>query len=502
MRRRYHLPVDVTLPENLSAVDGRRLRATVLAAIRRAVGDATPGETAPAPAAPRPEPREPAAGTARSYAVPSYDKNGERVGIPLAGPRPAPTAPVDARLLFNTWHRYWADRHNRAHRRSEEIRRSLWRANVVAYSGMMRRFDLGARGALGPEYQAAVDERDACSFMVSASSEVLTWLEVQEKSGRPVTFEQLNDVAWKLAKAQAFLLTWVEPVAIGFLGAAAARAGEIVRPPAEPEVPPTPGPPGGGWIGRTVRNALANAMIGLSEAEPATQLPGGSPAVTERLRPGQSDRPAATATEPASAPRRTGPAVAAQGPSITGTGAGQSAAARSRADDAALDHTFDLAPSNATIAPGQGVVTTAPEVAAGVTPAQIAVLRQVLGHRLTDGPIRVLAAEWNAAARPGDAAILNAGNSRYLFDLHRNRFWRRVAANPAAAALLRDAGFTVSGGAPYLTLNGRRVTVTIDHVTERRTAPNLSLTASNLRLSLSRENSVVLRLLNQLDPFR
>jgi hypothetical protein len=114
----------------------------------------------------------------------------------------------------------------------------------------------------------------------------------------------------------------------------------------------------------------------------------------------------------------------------------------------------------------------------------------------------VLAADWDAAARPGDAEILTAGNSRYLFGLHRNRFWRRVAANPAAVALLRDAGFTVDGGAPYLTLNGQRVTVTIDHITERQTAPNLTLTASNLRLSLSRENSVLLRLLHELDPFQ
>ena len=51
-------------------------------------------------------------------------------------------------------------------------------------------------------------------------------------------------------------------------------------------------------------------------------------------------------------------------------------------------------------------------------------------------------------------------------------------------------------------LNGRRITITIDHIIERQTAANLALTASNLRLAFSRENSVVLRLLNQMDPFQ
>ena len=41
--------------------------------------------------------------------------------------------------------------------------------------------------------------------------------------------------------------------------------------------------------------------------------------------------------------------------------------------------------------------------------------------------------------------------------------------------------------------------MTIHRIIGRQSAPNLALTASNLRLSFSRENSVVLRLLNQLD---
>jgi hypothetical protein len=167
-----------------------------------------------------------------------------------------------------------------------------------------------------------------------------------------------------------------------------------------------------------------------------------------------------------------------------------------------LDRAFDFSPSAALIAPGQGVVTVAPEIAAGVNAAQIQALRQVLGQSFGTAALSPLATEWNAAARPGDAAILTAANSRYLFGLHRNRFWRGVAANPAAAAVLQAAGITITGGAPVIVLNGQRVTITIDHIVERQSAPNLALTALNLRLSLSRENSVLLRLLNQLDPFQ
>jgi len=178
-------------------------------------------------------------------------------------------------------------------------------------------------------------------------------------------------------------------------------------------------------------------------------------------------------------------------------------AALDKAINEAFDQTFDTSASQATgAAAQQGVVSVAPEITAGFTQAQVAAFRRVLAKSFDSNDIRVLQQLWDAAARPGDAAILNAGNSRYLFDLHRNRFWRAVAANPQARALFTDAGCQFSGGAPYYMLNGRRITMTIDHIVERQTAPNLALSATNLRIAFSRENSVVLRLLNQLDPFQ
>lgn len=170
--------------------------------------------------------------------------------------------------------------------------------------------------------------------------------------------------------------------------------------------------------------------------------------------------------------------------------------------DEAWAQTFDTSVSNAPAAPGQGTVPVPPEIAAGFTQAHVAAFRRILGKSFSDTDIKVLSDLWDAAARPGDAGILNAGNSRYLFDLQRNRFWTRVANDAQAKALFTDAGCQFSGGAPYYLLNGRRITVTIDHIIERQTTPQLTLTAANLRLSFSRENSVVLRLINQMDPFQ
>jgi hypothetical protein len=171
--------------------------------------------------------------------------------------------------------------------------------------------------------------------------------------------------------------------------------------------------------------------------------------------------------------------------------------------DEAFNQTFNASTLQAAgPAAQQGIVSVAPEIAAGFTQVQVAAFRRVLGRALDTEDIKVLQQLWNAAARPGDATILNAANSRSLFNLQRNRFWSRVAANPQAAALFTDAGCQFSGGAPYFILNGRRIVITMDHIIERQTVPNLALTASNLRLAFSRENSVVLRLLNQLDPFQ
>lgn len=129
----------------------------------------------------------------------------------------------------------------------------------------------------------------------------------------------------------------------------------------------------------------------------------------------------------------------------------------------------------------------------------------MLGTVFTSGPLARLGAIWAAAANPGEAATLTGANSRGLFNNHRVRFWRAVRNDPAAVQALADAGLTFDrgpGSAPsYALPGGRRIRITIDHVVERQSDPSRALDPSNLRLSFSRENSVVLRLLHVLDPF-
>lgn len=169
----------------------------------------------------------------------------------------------------------------------------------------------------------------------------------------------------------------------------------------------------------------------------------------------------------------------------------------------AFSQTFNVTAVQATSqAVQQGVTAVAPEIAAGFAEAEVQAFSRFLAKPFSHQDIRILDQLWDDAARAGDDAILTAANSRQLFNLHRNRFWRRVRNNPDARAIFKNAGCQFSGGAPYYMLNGRRITMTIDHIIERQSAPHLALIAANLRISFSRENTVVLRLLNQLDPFQ
>jgi hypothetical protein len=142
-------------------------------------------------------------------------------------------------------------------------------------------------------------------------------------------------------------------------------------------------------------------------------------------------------------------------------------------------------------------------VAAGVRPDQLPRIRALLGQPLTSPAIARLGTDWAAATNPGEVRRLTKGNSRAAFDRQRRRFWTTVQHDPAARRLLTDAGFTfptdpagrpVRGRAPFRVMaDGRRMTVTVDHITERQTAPRRALDPANLRLSPRLENTVLLR---------
>ncbi|MFJ3772006.1 hypothetical protein ACIPX0_09935 [Streptomyces sp. NPDC090075] len=365
MVRRYHPPTDITLPEGLSAETGERLRATVVAAIRRAVRDAEPGETSPPPTSPRPRPRARAAtGTdRRDYAVPSYDNDGERVGIPVASqapaPAPAPAAPLSPRdptnphntltidEMHEIWRKYWISRLNRAIRRGEEIRLEAFHRDRKAYSNDMDAFIHGHRRALGPAYQAAMDERDGCAFILSAPMQ--GWLLIQKQHHRPFTMEEMNAEAFRRAQAHAFVQGVLAPIVIAGAGGvlssgprtAPPSADEVPTPrglppvrstepvrPIEPVEPVAPGPSPaaatarvpssapGGFTARArawaVRFGLNRAMTGVDQALPAPRMAASSaPAPTEQTSPPAPGRPSTTTQAPAPepTPARTAPAA-------------------------------------------------------------------------------------------------------------------------------------------------------------------------------------------------
>jgi 5-methylcytosine-specific restriction endonuclease McrA len=49
--------------------------------------------------------------------------------------------------------------------------------------------------------------------------------------------------------------------------------------------------------------------------------------------------------------------------------------------------------------------------------------------------------------------------------------------------------------------DGREIQMTIDHIIERQANPGRALDPSNLRIAFTRENTFMLRRLNELDPF-
>ncbi|MFF7475880.1 hypothetical protein [Streptomyces sp. NPDC008092] len=286
MQRRYHPPTDITLPDDVPAQDGERLRAAVATAIHRALRTAAPGETTAPPTAPRPKPRERVTGTDRhTYAVPSYDHDGEKVGVPAAARSADPNDPhntLTADEMFDLWRHHWTARLNRAIGRAEEIRKQLWHRDAKAYTDAMDAFAHGHRAALGPEYEAAVDERDQCAFILSAT--VRGWLLLQEQRHRPVTFEQVNAQAFRMAQAHATMQNVVAPVLIAGLGSAPAPAGRTAPPPTT-TAPVRPAPPRGiaAWSRAwAVRSGLSRAMTGVDEALPVPRTAASSRAPSEQ----------------------------------------------------------------------------------------------------------------------------------------------------------------------------------------------------------------------------
>ena len=153
------------------------------------------------------------------------------------------------------------------------------------------------------------------------------------------------------------------------------------------------------------------------------------------------------------------------------------------------------------------VDATAPEISAGFTINEVAIAKNLLGKPLTEGQAKVFGDVWASVRENQENKILLTSYdvARSLYGRQRVRFWTAVVKNSEAKGLIEEMGFGFSGKAgtaPFKILpNGTRITITLDHIAEVQSSTSLALDAANLRFSFGRENSVVLRLLHDKDPF-
>jgi hypothetical protein len=171
------------------------------------------------------------------------------------------------------------------------------------------------------------------------------------------------------------------------------------------------------------------------------------------------------------------------------------------------DPTAPKAATPGVVVDPKGRFTVVPEVLNGFTMKETIGFKRILGKPLTSGEIGVFGNLWASVANPGDVALLTKDSSRALFDNQRRRFWQAVRNDANAVSILSDAGVsfrrTGYGTAPsWLSPDGREVMMTIDHIAERQSDFALALSAKNLQISFWRENTQVLRLVHQLDPFQ
>ncbi|WP_284744917.1 hypothetical protein [Amycolatopsis sp. RTGN1] len=88
VKRCYHLPDDISVPESMAPDDRRRLTSVVRDAITGAVRAATTDDTVVVRAAARAVPRERADRTGATYDIPSFGDEGRKVPLPVGGAGP------------------------------------------------------------------------------------------------------------------------------------------------------------------------------------------------------------------------------------------------------------------------------------------------------------------------------------------------------------------------------------------------------------------------------
>jgi hypothetical protein len=128
----------------------------------------------------------------------------------------------------------------------------------------------------------------------------------------------------------------------------------------------------------------------------------------------------------------------------------------------------------------------------------LARIKGVIGKKVSDIP--QLKRAWEKArAQVLKDQTLDASNYSKLYDATRNRFWKEIRTDPAAAKYLRDAGFELPPRAEQAAkLAGVRpevpveeIRISLDHIREKAIADNwrYALDADNLELTFQNPNA-------------
>jgi RHS repeat-associated protein len=122
------------------------------------------------------------------------------------------------RQIFDNWMSTWIKIGNAAVDNENKLRTAIWKKDPVEYADNMWKFQGGRRDVFGSEYEKAADLRDYTTAIIGTAPEVLNWIENQVTMNRQPTFDEINNKAIEIAKAQEMFNTFIAPILYAGIG--------------------------------------------------------------------------------------------------------------------------------------------------------------------------------------------------------------------------------------------------------------------------------------------
>jgi hypothetical protein len=149
-------------------------------------------------------------------------------GAVLKNVDPLGLEPTKGEQTYRNWSQGWANEQNDANAEVRALEDKFRNEDAVAFAENKNKFNMGARDALGGEYQAAANRLDAANVVSSVFDKTHDWVRARvDAEGKQVTQQQINEHALALASSNANFQTYIAPLILVGVGAraAAGRAG-------------------------------------------------------------------------------------------------------------------------------------------------------------------------------------------------------------------------------------------------------------------------------------